>query len=237
MREFERFCGNLERMSKVGLDAAIARDATRTLAGLRRLSGGDPGRALALLVGAAMAAASVDGRLHPDEYRHVNCLVSNAAGRECTCTYEEIVALVEGTVDLDGDDRDEVRAIYVALVEVDGDAAASFICFLTEIMVADGDATWKEKKWLKAVFDRSGTCDYLGSFNPGQEPYLPGEGVVHRTYHQHALVQDQVLLQYPDAPHHVQLRHRHRVRLGSRGLADVVQDPVHLRAGHAAQGG
>ena len=154
MREFDKFCNNIEKMSKSDLDAAIARDAPRALVGLTKLTNGDVEKGLALLSGAAMAAASVDGKLHHDEYRQINSCVSAWTGhKENAYTFDEVKALVEEIVDMKTNNFDDVKAMYVALARVDEEGSIAFICFLAEMIAVDGDASWKERKWLKAVFE------------------------------------------------------------------------------------
>ena len=154
MREFEKFCSTLEKMDRATLDSVMADEAKEAMRGLVRIAGGDPDKALNLLIGAACAAASVDGKLHEGEYRQINGLISALVGKnEGVASFDQVKALIERTVDLDTNDSDYVRAIYVELTIVDQDSAVAFICFLAAMISCDGDASWKERRWLKAVYE------------------------------------------------------------------------------------
>lgn len=153
MRELEKFCNSVEKMSRAELDQLMADDATMAMRGLMVVAGGDFKKAMGMLTGAAMAAASVDGKLDEAEYRQINGLIAAAVGKENSASYAEVKALVEKTVDLSTNDRDYVRSIHFAIARVDKDAAFAFITFLAEMLCADGDASWKERKWLKSLYE------------------------------------------------------------------------------------
>lgn len=156
MSGFGKFCDDLERMDRKDLDMYMYTNAVRAIEGLKKISGGSERDAIGLLCGSAMAAASVDGELHYNEYRHINGLLRAAVHSSEDSSFEEIKELIEETVDLDSCDSDRVRGIYLELADADREAAMSFIRFLSAMMAIDGDASWKERGWLEEVFERDG---------------------------------------------------------------------------------
>jgi len=153
MREFEKFCNKVEKLSTAELDSLMAEDAKGAMRGLMVVADGDFTKAMAMLTGAAMAAASVDGKLDQGEYRQINGLIVAAVGKENSASFADVKALIEKSVDKKTNNREYVRSLFIAIARVDQEAAVSFIAFLAEVLCADGDATWKERKWLKSLYE------------------------------------------------------------------------------------
>ena len=131
----------------------MADDAKLAMRGLIVVAKGDSKRAAAMLIAGAMAAASVDGKLHQGEYRQINGLIVAALGEDYALSFEGVKSVMEKNEDLETSDRDFVRMIFNDVFRVDQDAAAAFIAFLAEMLCADGDASWKEKAWLRSLYE------------------------------------------------------------------------------------
>ena len=152
--EFEQFCDTVERMSTADRDRLMAADAKLAMRGIMVLAGGDFNKAVSMLTGAAVAAASVDGKLDQEEYRHINGLISAAVGKENSVTYAQVKASIEENVDMSTNDRGYVRSLFADLARIDQESATALIEFLIGFMCVDGEATWSERKWLTSLYQR-----------------------------------------------------------------------------------
>ena len=151
MRDFEKFCKQLEKMSYDDLLKFAGEKYGSCLRALAQVTDGDVKKASAALTICAMAAASVDGKFAEGEYYHIAGLINATAGTEET-SYEEAKALIEKTVPMKDSGSDFVETIYLTIAKVDVDAAVDLIFFLAAICAADGDVCWKERSWLKKIY-------------------------------------------------------------------------------------
>jgi len=152
--ELDEFCDLVERMSIADRDRLMEKDADKAMRSILKLAGGDLSKAVSMLTAAAVAAASVDGELGQEEYRHINVLISAATGKENGATYAQVKAIIEENVDMSTNDRGYVRSLFADLAAIDPDAAEALISYLAEFLCVDGDATWKERAWLKSLYQR-----------------------------------------------------------------------------------
>lgn len=149
MMELEKLCNVIEKMGQEEFDNQIAEHYGRALRGLRRIYD-DEKKCRGLLTVAAMAAAHVDGKFTEGEFRQIGGLIDVASGTDVT--YAQAKALIENTITEKNSEEDFVQSLYLALARVDTDAATAYIMFLIFICCADGDASWKERKWLKNIY-------------------------------------------------------------------------------------
>jgi len=149
MMELEKLCNTVEKMGQEQFDDEIARNYGIALRGLMRVYD-DESKCRGMLTVAAMAAAHVDGKFTEGEFRQIGGLIDAASGTNVT--YSQAKDLIEKTITEKNSEEDFVEGLYMVLLKTDKDAAAAYVVFLIFICCADGDASWKERKWLKNIY-------------------------------------------------------------------------------------
>jgi len=149
MMELEKLCNTIEKMGQEQFDDEIARLYGIALKGFMRIYD-DVDRCSGLLTMAAMAAAHVDGKFTEGEYRQIGGLIKAASGY--SLSYAEAKELLEETITDKRYGEEFVQVWHQNLLRVDEEAAAAYVLFLIYICCADGDASWKERKWLKNIY-------------------------------------------------------------------------------------
>lgn len=151
MMDLELLCNTIENMDQKEFDRTIAKEWARAIKGLTLVYDNDVDKSKKMMILSAMAAAHVDGKFTQGEFRQVGSLIDNATGSNVT--YEDTKDLIERIITDYNSEEELVQGVYRKLLKVDPDAAASYVIFLVFICCADGDACWKEKKWIKNIYE------------------------------------------------------------------------------------
>jgi len=151
MRDFEKLCKQLEKLSHEDLLRYAGEKYGSSLRALAQVTDGDVRKASAILTICAMAAASVDGKFEEGEYYHIAGLITATADIE-GISYEDAKALIEKSIPEKDSGADFVEGVYLTIAQVDQQASFDFIFFLAAICAADGDVCWKERAWIKKIY-------------------------------------------------------------------------------------
>ena len=150
MREFEKACKQLEKMSEDELLEFAGEKYGSSLRALSAAMGGDVKKAASLITLCAMAAASVDGKLSESEYLHIAAMIHADTGSEPS--FNDVKELIEDTITGKDSEVDFVQKVLLTIGREDLEASGDFVMFLMAICASDGDASWKERAWIKKLY-------------------------------------------------------------------------------------